>query len=139
VRWHDKTLRSLFAAYGGVENDHAGDGFFVVFQTTTAAANCAIDIQKTLRRHRAESGFAPEVRIGIHSAEVIETDRSHTGLEVHKAARIAALAGGGEIVVSADVGRDLSPGLNFSEPRRVSVKGLADSCEVMTLLAAIGP
>jgi class 3 adenylate cyclase len=139
VRWHDKTLRSLFATYGGVENDHAGDGFFVVFQTTTAAANCAIDIQKTLRRHRAESGFAPEVRIGIHSAEVIETDRSHTGLEVHKAARIAALAGGGEIVVSADVGRDLSPGLNFSEPRRVSVKGLADSCEVMTLLAAIGP
>jgi class 3 adenylate cyclase len=70
---------------------------------------------------------------------VTETDRSHTGIEVHKAARIAALAGGGEIVVSADVGRELSPGFNFSEPRHVSVKGLADSCEVMTLLAATGP
>jgi class 3 adenylate cyclase len=139
VRWHDKTLRSLFATYGGVENDHAGDGFFVVFQTTAAAVNCAIEIQKTLHRHRAESGFAPEVRIGVHSAEVTESDRSHTGLEVHKAARIAAIAGGGEIVVSADVARDLSPNFNFSEPRRVSVKGLADSCEVLTLLAAIGP
>jgi len=101
VRWHDQTLRSLFATHGGTENDHAGDGFFVVFPATTAAANCAIDIQRTLHRHRAESGFAPEVRIGIHTAEVTENDESHTGLEVHKAARIAALAGGGEILASS--------------------------------------
>ncbi|MEE9365693.1 MAG: adenylate/guanylate cyclase domain-containing protein [Dehalococcoidales bacterium] len=134
VRWHDQTLRSLFATHGGTENDHAGDGFFVVFPTTAAAANCAIDIQRTLRRHRAESGFAPEVRIGIHAAEVTETDESHTGLEVHKAARIAALAGGGEILASADVGRDLSADVNLSSPRPVKVKGVADSCEVVTLV-----
>lgn len=134
VRWHDKTLRSLFATHGGTENDHAGDGFFVVFPTTAAAVNCAIEIQQTLQRHRAESGFAPAVRIGIHSAEVTETDTSHTGLEVHKAARIAALANGGEILASADVGRDLASDFNFSEPRRVSFKGFADSAEVVTLL-----
>lgn len=134
VRWHDKTLRTLFAAHGGMENDHAGDGFFVVFPMTAAAATCAIDIQQTLHRHRAESGFAPEIRIGIHSAEVTETDQSHTGLEVHKAARIAALAQGGEILASAEVVRDLSSGFSFSRPRQVSIKGFADSCEVVTLV-----
>jgi class 3 adenylate cyclase len=134
VRWHDKTLRSLFATYGGVENDHAGDGFFVVFQTTAAAVNCAIDIQKTLHRHRAESGFAPEVRIGIHSAEVTKSDKSHTGLEVHKSARISALAEGGEILVSAEAARELSSAFHFSEPRQVSFKGFADSSEIVALL-----
>jgi class 3 adenylate cyclase len=133
MRWHDKTLRSLFATHGGIENDHAGDGFFVVFPTSAAAVNCAIDIQKTLRRHRAETGFAPEVRIGIHSAEVTETDKSHTGLEVHKSARISALAGGGEILASAEVARELSSAFHFSEPRQVSFKGFADSCEIVTL------
>jgi class 3 adenylate cyclase len=134
VRWHDQTLRSLFATHGGTENDHAGDGFFVVFPTTAAAADCAIDIQQTLHRHRAESGFAPQVRIGIHAAEVTETDGSHIGLEVHKAARIAALAGGGEILARADVGQDLSADINLSSPRSVKIKGIADSCEVVTLV-----
>jgi class 3 adenylate cyclase len=134
VRWHDKTLRTLFAAHGGMENDHAGDGFFVVFPMTAAAATCAIDIQQTLHRHRAESGFAPEIRIGIHSAEVTETDQSHTGLEVHKAARIAALAQGGEILASAEAGQDLASNFNLSRPRQVSIKGFTDSCEVVTLV-----
>jgi class 3 adenylate cyclase len=134
VRWHDQALRSLFATHGGTENDHAGDGFFVVFPTTTVAANCAIDIQRTLGQHRVESGFAPEVRIGIHAAEVTETDESHTGLEVHKAARIAALAGGGEVLASANVARDLPADIKLSNHRTVKIKGVADSCEVVTLV-----
>ncbi len=133
VRWHDQTLRALFATHDGIENDHAGDGFFVVFPATDGATNCAIDIQQTLRRHRAESGFAPQVRIGIHAAEVTKTEESHTGLEVHKAARIAALAKGGEILASADIGRDLSADVKLSSPRLVTVKGVADSIEVVTV------
>jgi class 3 adenylate cyclase len=133
VRWHDLTLRSLFATHGGTENDHAGDGFFVVFPATAAAADCAIDIQQTLHRHRAESGFAPQVRIGIHAAEVTETDESHTGLEVHKAARLSALAGGGEILASADVGQELSADIKLSSPRPVKIKGVADSFEVVAV------
>ena len=133
VRWHDQTLRALFARRGGTENDHAGDGFFVVFQTTAAAIDCAIDIQQTLNRHRAESGFAPQVRIGIHAAEVTKTDESHTGLEVHKAARISALAGGGEILASADIGRDLSDDVILSKARPVKIKGVADSLEVVAV------
>jgi class 3 adenylate cyclase len=133
VRWHDQTLRSLFATHGGTENDHAGDGFFVVFPTTTAAADCAIDIQKTLHRHRADSGFAPQVRIGIHAAEVTETDESHTGLEVHKAARISALAGGGEILASADISRDLSDDVELSSAKPVKIKGVSESFEVVAV------
>jgi class 3 adenylate cyclase len=116
VRWHDQTLRALFATHGGTENDHAGDGFFVVFPSTAAAADCAIDIQQTLHRHRAESGFAPQVRIGIHAA-----------------ARISALAGGGEILASADIGRDLSDDVKLSSARPVKIKGVADSFEVVAV------
>jgi class 3 adenylate cyclase len=64
---------------------------------------------------------------------VTETDESYTGLEVHKAARIAALAGGGEILARADVGRDLSADINLSSPRSVKIKGTVDSFEVVTV------
>jgi class 3 adenylate cyclase len=134
IRWHDHSLRSLFATHGGTENDHAGDGFFVEFPTAHAAARCAIDIQQTLSRHRASSGFAPEVRIGLHLAEVMEIDKSLKGLEVHKAARIAAFAGGGEILASVEIGQELPEGLMLSSPRRVHLKGFAESCEVAALV-----
>ena len=52
-RWHDSTLRSMFATHGGNEIDHAGDGFFVAFADASAAAACAVDIQRTLESHSA--------------------------------------------------------------------------------------
>lgn len=105
----------------------------MVFRTASAAANCAIDIQQTLSRHRASSGFAPEVRIGIHLAEVTQIDKSHKGLDVHKAARIASSAREGEILAGADIGRELPSGIALSNPRRLNFKGVAGACEVAAL------
>ena len=48
VRWHDETLRSLFAGHQGEEIDHAGDGFFIAFPTAAAAVECAVAIQRKL-------------------------------------------------------------------------------------------
>ena len=62
-----------------------------------------------------------------------ETDESHTGLEVHKAARIAALAEGGEILASADVGQNLSADINLSSPKPAKIKGVADAFEVVAV------
>ena len=94
-RWHDTTLRSIFASHGGTEIDHAGDGFFVAFADASTAAACAVDIQRSLDAHRRLNGFAPLVRIGLHTAEVVVAGGDYQGAGVHVAARIGAAAAGG--------------------------------------------
>jgi len=100
LRWHDEILRSLFKASGGEEVDHAGDGFFVAFGDAAAAMTCARAIQRALQVHRREHGFAPRVRIGLHSGAARRTAESYKGRGVHQAARIAALAEPDEILAS---------------------------------------
>ncbi len=101
-RWHDDTLRACFPRHDGDEVDHAGDGFFVSFPDAASAVACAIEIQQRLVAHRREHGFAPSVRIGLHAAEATEDGEGFAGRGVHAAARIGALAGGGEILASHD-------------------------------------
>jgi class 3 adenylate cyclase len=132
VGWHDRTLRSLFEEHRGHEKDHVGDGFFVVFENASDALDCAIDIQNRLSRHRADSGFAPQVRIGLHLAEVTEVGEGLIGMGVHRAARISALAGPGEIVGSVEVAEGLPPD-RIGHPKAVSVKGINDPVNVVTI------
>ncbi len=133
VHWHDDTLRALFAKHGGQEVDHAGDGFFVAFAQPAAATACAVAIQRTLARHRREHGFAPEVRIGIHAAAAQHGRGGYRGKGVHEAARVAALADGGEILVSRLTLGDDRVAFGVSEPRSVQLKGLAEPLSVVTL------
>src|SRR6266536_6597216 len=107
VRWHDQTLRALFATHGGEEVDHAGDGFFVAFAATRLAIECGVAIQRTLLDHRRRQGFAPQVRIVIHAAPAQKHDGAY---RVHAAARIAALAEAGEILASRDTIESAPPG-----------------------------
>jgi class 3 adenylate cyclase len=129
IRWHDETLRSLFASHKGREIDHAGDGFFVAFEDSQAAADCAKEIQRALAEHRRKTGFAPQVRIGLHAAEVGD---SFKGRAVHEAARIGSLAGGGEILASRHTVEPLA-GLRFSDPRSVDLKGIDRPMEVVAV------
>lgn len=101
IRWHDAALREIFRAHSGTEVDHAGDGFFVCFDSPEDAMNCAVRIHRRLAEQRTNHGFAPRVRIGLHSADAVQDQQSYRGKGVHEAARIAALAEGGEIVASA--------------------------------------
>jgi class 3 adenylate cyclase len=100
-QWHDSTLRRLFADHGGVEVDHAGDGFFVTFTSPVPAVACAVEIQRTLAAHRRAAGFAPAVRIGLHHGEAVRSGTGWAGRDVHVAARLMARAGAGEIIASA--------------------------------------
>lgn len=131
-RWHDETLRDCFARHGGQEVDHAGDGFFVAFEGAPPALECAIEIQRTLAEHRRSHGFSPQVRIGIHGTDATRRGREYLGKGVHQAARIAAQAGGTEILVSQQTlaGQD---GYRTSEPRPLSLKGLSRPIEVVSL------
>jgi class 3 adenylate cyclase len=133
VRWHDHTLRTLFAIHGGEEVDHAGDGFFVAFAAARSAVECGVAIQRTLRDHRRRQGFAPQVRIGLHAAHAQRHDGAYRGKGVHVAARIAALAEAGEILASRDTVESAPTGITLSAARPVRLKGVSEPLEVVTL------
>ena len=130
VGWHDKTLRELFAAHGGEEVDHAGDGFFVAFERADDALECAVAVQRRLAAHRREHGFAPRVRIGAHAAGAVRRGNGYRGRGVHAAARVAALADGGEIVVSSETLADAAAPPPTGDRRSVPLKGLEEPVEV---------
>jgi class 3 adenylate cyclase len=130
LAWHDQTLRSLFASHGGDVAHHTGDGFFVAFEGARSALTCAVDVQRALAEHRRAHGFAPLVRIGVHTAEATRRGQDYSGGEVHKAARIAALAEGGEILASVDTVTAVDGEFGVSESREVTVKGFVGPVHV---------
>lgn len=133
LSWHDQALRSLFASHGGEVAHHTGDGFFVAFESAAAALECAVAVQRALSAHRGEHGFAPQVRIGVHSAEATERGGDYGGAEVHKAARIAALAGGAEILASVETIEEAGRDLDVAERRKTPLKGFADPVEIASI------
>jgi class 3 adenylate cyclase len=130
LAWHDQTLRSLFASQGGEVAHHTGDGFFVAFEDCGSALGCAVAIQRALAEHRRAHGFAPLVRIGVHMAEATRRGQDFGGGEVHKAARIAALAEGGEILSSEETVAEAAAAFKLSGVREVSLKGIAEPVRV---------
>ncbi|MGH2435411.1 MAG: adenylate/guanylate cyclase domain-containing protein, partial [bacterium] len=133
VRWHDQTLRSLFAQHGGEVVNHAGDGFFVAFVDTDAAVNCAVGIQRALAEHRRIHGFAPQVRIGLHASQAVKESGKYKGKGVHEAARVGALAEADEIVVSSETLAGGPRRYALSNPRTVTLKGISQPVTVYSL------
>jgi class 3 adenylate cyclase len=131
--WHDRALRELFTAHAGEEITHAGDGFFVAFAEVSNAIACAVEIQRSLDRHRHEHGFALPVRIGLHATTAVRTTEDYAGRGVHEAARIAALAGGDEILASRAAFSRGPAELEIGEPRSVQLKGLAEPIEIAAI------
>jgi class 3 adenylate cyclase len=130
VAWLDGSLRQCFVTHGGEEVDHAGDGFFVAFPDSKSALECAVEIQRKLADHRREHGFAPKIRIGVHATSANQSGGSYRGRGVHEASRIASLAGPDEILASRET---VPPGFIVSDPREVSVKGIAKPVEVVRI------
>ena len=131
LRWHDETLRSIFAGHRGEEITATGDGFFVGFDTPEAALACAVAIQRKLAEHRRQHGFAPQVRIGLHASGAMQTAKNIIGKGVHEAARIAALASGSEIFASKETVADTR--FQTSESRTVTLKGFAEPVEIVSV------
>jgi predicted ATPase/class 3 adenylate cyclase len=91
---HRRLLRQAFAANGGVEVDTQGDAFFVAFGRASDALTAAGEARAAL-----EPGPI-RVRMGLHTGEPLVTDEGYIGMDVHRAARIAAAGDGGQILVS---------------------------------------
>ena len=130
LRWHDETLRSVIVAHHGTVVVTTGDGFFVDFESPEAALTCAVTIQRELAEHRRVHGFSPQVRIGVHSSNATQVGNNFTGKGVHEAARIAALAEGGEVLASRQT---MIPRYSASEPRLVTLKGISEPMEIVSV------
>lgn len=133
LQWHDDALRTLFARSGGEVVNSTGDGFFVAFDSARRGIDCAIAIQRTLVEHRRTSGFAPSVRIGLHAAEANRRGDDYSGMAVHVAARVAALAGDGEIVATTETLAEAGD-TPASDPREASLKGVTDPVSVASVV-----
>jgi class 3 adenylate cyclase len=130
LAWHDQALASRFALHGGEIAHHTGDGFFVAFEDARSALSCAVDVQRALAEHRRAHGFAPRVRIGVHTAEAIRRGMDFSGVEVHKAARIASAAQGGEILATIHTVEAAGDDFRTVDPRSVTLKGVTEPVEV---------
>ncbi len=127
LRRHEEVVRDEVAAHGGVEVKALGDGFMVAFGSARRALACAVAIQRALAERRADLPDL-KVRIGLNTGEVVAEADDLYGQAVHAAARIAARAAGGEILVS-EVVRQLAgvtPELTFTDRGRYRLKGFPD-------------
>ena len=129
LRWHDDTLRKLIADGGGEVVNSTGDGFFAGFESARRAVECAVTIQRTLRSHQESIGFAPPIRIGLHTAGANRRGADYSGIGVHVAARVGALGGAGEILATDETLREagIAPA---AVPREVTVKGVSTPLSV---------
>src|SRR3954451_12391681 len=88
---HRRRLRDAFERHDGVEVDTQGDAFFVAFSRASDALAAA---------EQAQAELDVPVRMGIHTGEPVLTDEGYVGMDVHRAARVAAVGHGGQILVS---------------------------------------
>jgi class 3 adenylate cyclase len=115
LRRHREIVRATFAVHDGQEIDTQGDAFFYSFPRARRAVAAAVEVQ---RAHAAETwpgGIELRVRIGLHTGEPAVGEEGYTGIDVVRAARIAAVGSGGQILMSeatrALVGGDLPEGV----------------------------
>ena len=134
LREHNAIFRRRLAESGGYEVKNQGDGFMLAFPDPAAALDCAAAVQARSRR----SGERPRtervrVRIGMHVGEVIEEEGDFFGRSVILAARIAAQARGGEVLISEALRETGAEVIECDEGRELELKGLAGTHRVFRL------
>ncbi len=112
---HRQMLRPLFVNHGGKEIKTIGDAFLIEFASALAAAQCAIEIQKTLFDRNQKNVKSPPIliRIGLHIGDVVFKERDVYGDGVNIASRIEPLAEPGGICISEDVSRQIHNKLGY--------------------------
>ncbi len=131
---HDRIVRAAFVEHHGTEVSHTGDGFFVSFDSGTDAVEAAVTIQRRLSEHSRDQGFAPSVRIGLHTDEATTDGSDYRGLGVHRAARVSAAADADEIVISEAALQTIDAiSYGVSEGRDVELKGIDGAVKLHTI------
>lgn len=134
IQKHHQTVATAVVAHGGRVVKTLGDGTMATFESARGALRAALQIQ----RHAFEVGSGPplQVRVGVHTGDVVHTPHDFLGHAVNKAARIASMADGGQTMVS-QVTRELvgsSGEFTFGEASTCNLKGLEGPHVVVPLL-----
>jgi predicted ATPase/class 3 adenylate cyclase len=97
---HHAVIRSALAVNSGEEVAAQGDGFFAVFSSTTDCVRAVVAMQSALQTHAWPDGESLRVRMGVHTGRASRTATGLVGLDIHRAARVGAVAHGGQVVLS---------------------------------------
>jgi class 3 adenylate cyclase len=125
---HNARLREQVNVFRGREVATTGDGLLVIFDSPTRAVRCAAAMIGAAR------AVGVEIRVGVHTGEVELVGDDVRGIAVHVAARILALAGAGEVMVSSTTAELLEgSGLQLSDAGRHELKGLTGDRQVFRL------
>jgi len=137
---HQALIRSALAAHGGREVDTQGDAFFAVFSSPRGCVAAVLAMQQAIAAHAWPGGERVRVRMGVHCGEAVRTASGVVGLEVHRAARVAAVGHGGQVLVSeaaAVLVRDgLPPGAALADLGVHRLKDLGRPERIFQLQAA---
>jgi class 3 adenylate cyclase len=128
VLTHNERVRAALDAFRGRELNTTGDGFLAMFDGAARAVRCAASLDPAI----ADLGV--RVRAGVHTGEIELVGGQARGVAVHAAARVAGLAGPGEVLVSGTT-RDLldGSGLEFEDRGRVELRGLSGERPIFAL------
>ncbi|HKJ35613.1 MAG TPA: AAA family ATPase, partial [Solirubrobacterales bacterium] len=129
LRDHNSIFRRRLEERDGYEVKNQGDGFMLAFPDPVAALECALAVQADLESRGGSEDERIRVRMGMHVGEVIEEEGDFFGRSVILAARIAAQAVGGEILVS-EAQHEAAEQFEFGEGRELELKGLAGTHRV---------
>ncbi len=137
---HHAILREAFKSNSGHELRTEGDSFFCVFASALDACMAAAAAQRALASHPWGDGGAIKVRVGLHTGEAPLVGDEYIGLDVHHAARIAAAAYGGQVLVSETtrgiVAEKLPAGLRLNDLGSHRLKDLANPERLYQLVIA---
>lgn len=138
LRIHNSLLRGEVARHGGSEVKAMGDGFMITFRSPTSAVACAGAIQQAIAQHNQEQPTRTfMVKIGLNAGEAIQEEGDFFGAAVIVAARIAALAEGGEILTSEAV-KQLGQGMRGIEYKfkgEFQLKGLREPYRIFEVVS----
>jgi predicted ATPase/class 3 adenylate cyclase len=112
VEDHNRLLRDAIREADGVDLRTEGDAMFAVFRSAPAAATAATAAQRALADHPWPDETPIRVRMGVHTGEGAVGGDDYVGLDVHRAARIAAAAHGGQVLMSAATAELVAPALS---------------------------
>jgi len=135
---HREILRAAFAKWNGHEVDSRGEEFFVAFPRATDAVAAAVNIQRELAAHTWPEGEDVRVRIGLHTGEPWLAEEGYVGIDVHRAARIANIGYGGQVLLSettaALVMDDLPEGVSLLDLGRHRLKDVRRTERIRQLI-----
>jgi class 3 adenylate cyclase len=138
LRRFRQLVRGAVAVHRGAEIRTEGDSFYVVFPSASMAVACALDIVRAASDEVVHRDDAIQVGVGVHAGEALDTPEGPVGTAVNIAARLCAMAGPGEVIVS-DTVRALTRSVGsagFVALGRRPIKGLDESLSVYRAVPA---